>query len=113
MNLALTLICGGLAAAIVMIFVLVTLLDWAAATRGERMAMSWIAGGLIWAAPSRLHAGGVGLGDLIFLAGVLALIVVTYTRRILRHVDELDGKLDGQVGPIGVGWSAPPDDRAG
>ncbi|MEW6020169.1 MAG: hypothetical protein AB1760_19090 [Pseudomonadota bacterium] len=113
MNLAIILICGGLASAIVTIFVLVTLLDWAEATRGERMAMGAIAGGLVWAAPDRLHAGGVGLGDLIFLAGVLALIVVTYTRRILRHVDQLDGKADGRAGPIGVGWGAPPDDRAG
>lgn len=108
MNLTLILICGGLASAIVTVFVLVTILDWASATRGERMSMGVIAGGLLWAAPGRLHAGGVGLGDVIFLAGVLALIVVTYTRRILEHADAMDGRADGKVGAIGVGWR-PPD----
>ncbi|MDP2214991.1 hypothetical protein [Phenylobacterium sp.] len=107
MNLALILICGALASSIVCIFVLVTILDWAEATLGERLAMGVIAGGLIWAAPGRLGAGGVGLGDVIFLAGVLALIVITYTRRILEHADELDGRADGKVGPIGVGWGRP------
>lgn len=107
MNLSLILICGALASSIVCIFVLVTILDWATSTMGERLAMGVIAGGLIWAAPGRLHAGGVGLGDVIFLAGVLALIIVTYTRRILEHADQMDGQADGKLGPIGVGWAHP------
>lgn len=107
MNLVLILICGALASAIVTIFVLVTILDWAEASRGERLALALISGGLVWAAPGRLEAGGVGLGDVVFLVGVLALVVVTYTRRILEHADQLDGKADGKLGPIGVGWAHP------
>lgn len=107
MNLALIMLCGGLASAIVTIVVLVALLDWAHAPRPERIALAVIASGLVWAAPGRLAAGGVGLGDLVLLGGVLALVILTYGRRIARHADQVDGQLDGRAGPIGVGWADP------
>ena len=94
--------CIGLAVAIVAIVVMVALLDWADAPRGERIALCAIASGLVMAAPSRLSAGHVGLGDLLFLAGVLALVVLTYGRRIQRHARAIDGAFiradrDGEI----------------
>lgn len=92
--------CGALAIAIVAIVVLVALLDWASAPRGERIALCAIASGLVMAAPSRLSAGYVGLGDLVFLAGVLALVVLTYGRRIEQRARSIDaGFLGGERGP--------------
>ncbi len=108
MNWPLLLLCGGLVAAIVTIVVLVALLDWAHAPRGERVALTTIAAGLVWAAPGRFAAGGVGLGDLVLLGGVLALVLITYGRRVARHADQVDGKVDGRAGPIGVRWAEPP-----
>ncbi|WP_309629612.1 hypothetical protein [Brevundimonas sp.] len=78
-------LCGVLAISIVSIVVLVALFDWASAPKGERLALSAIASGLLMAAHPRLSAGNVGMGDLIFLGGILALVVFTYGRRLAQR----------------------------
>lgn len=93
-------LCGLLSFALVAIVVLVVLLDWASAPRGERLALSAIASGLILAAQPRLSAGNVGLGDLIFLGGILALVVLTYGRRVAQRARSFDTPfLAGERGP--------------
>lgn len=116
MNLALFLLCGLAAAATIAVVVLVAVFDWAHASRAERLALGSIAGGMVWAAPSRFAAGGLTLGDLLLLAGVLALVLLTYGRRLARHVDQVERQA-GNAPRLTVGWCGPdaiePQLRAG
>jgi len=99
MSLLFLILCGILAVVLVSIVVLVVLLDWASAPRGERLALSAIASGLVLAAQPRLTAGNVGLGDMIFLGGILALVVLTYGRRIAQRAQSFDAPfLTGERG---------------
>ncbi len=97
MSAALVVACAAIAALTVAAVVVVAVLDWAHAPRSERLAISAIGAGLTWGAPGRLAAGGVGLGDLVLLIGVFALIAVVYGRRLALRADQLDGVLDGRL----------------
>lgn len=97
MSAALVVVCAAITALTVGAVILIAVLDWAHAPRLERLAISAIGAGLTWAGPGRLAAGGVGLGDLILLVGVLALVGLVYGRRLVSRADELDGVRDGRL----------------
>jgi len=107
MSVILFLACGAVAAATILAVVLVAVLDWAAAPFLERLALCGIGAGLVWGAPSRLAAGGLGFGDLVLLVGILGLVLLTYGRRLARHADLVDGRLDGQVRFPFLAWANP------
>jgi len=94
----LSIICALLAATIVAIVVMVAVLDWAGdQPLVRRLALYALAGGLVWAGPSRFAAHpGPNLGDLMFLLAVGALLLMAYGRGLADHADPWDGKRDGR-----------------
>lgn len=78
--------------------------------RGQRIGLSMMAAGLLWAAPARMMGGSPGLGDLIFLLGLLILLLALYGGQLARRVDAIDGHIDGRLGvmPLHRGVAPPP-----
>lgn len=90
-------LCGLLAAVIVVVVVLAALMGWGEqVTRCQRYGLCIMASGLILAAPSR-YSQGIGLADLMFLAGIAVALVSRHWRGILKRADCLDGVEDGRV----------------
>lgn len=100
-----------LAACVVAAVLAVVLFDRRTAPpRGQRVGLTLMAAGLLWAAPARMLGGAPGLGDAIFLLGLLILLLALYGARLIRGVDALDGHVDGRLGviPLHRGVAPPP-----
>jgi hypothetical protein len=97
-----------LAAAVVGAALLIVLFDRRTAPpRAQRVGLSMMAAGLLWAAPARMLGGSPGLGDLIFLLGLLVLLAALYGARLVRGLDAVDGHVDGRLGVIPLHASGP------
>ena len=91
-------LCALIAAVLVGLVVLL-LIGWGGLlTRLQRLGLSTMASGLVLAAVPRLAGNGPGLGDLLFLGGIVLFLGATYLPAIWRHVDGLDGAVDGRIG---------------
>lgn len=91
-------ICAAVAAAIVALVVLVALCGWAGRIGvTQRIGLSLIASGLLWAGPGRFQGHPPGLGDLLMLVGVLVYALAVYGRQLADHLDAVDGRLDGRI----------------
>lgn len=89
-----------LAGAVVAVIVVVALLGWGGEVGAvQRFGLCAIAAGLAWAGPARALGVEPGLGDLLFLAGLLAYLLSRYGLPIFRRLDRLDGRADGRIGP--------------
>ena len=105
------LISAVLAACVVGVVLLIVLFDRRTAPpRGQRIGLSMMAAGLLWAAPARMMGGAPGLGDLVFLLGLLILLLALYGGPLARRADALDGRIDGRLGviPLHRGVARPP-----
>ncbi|MDR7231412.1 hypothetical protein J2X45_002512 [Caulobacter sp. BE264] len=88
-----------LTAAIVVVIVAVVALGWVDhLSQAQRLGLTAIAGGLIWAGPRRAMALDPGLGDIFLLAGLLTFLLATFWRELWIHLDALDGQADGRIG---------------
>lgn len=95
------LLSATIAAAVVAGVLLVALLDRRTPMpRGERLGWCMVAGGLVWAGPARFLGQPAGLGDLLFLAGVLVVLLAVHGAAMLKKADALDGRVDGRIGVI-------------
>ncbi|MBP7704216.1 MAG: hypothetical protein KA105_02885 [Caulobacter sp.] len=76
----------------------VALLGWGGALSGRtRLGLLMILAGLCWAAPARFLAEPPGLGDVLFLAGIILYVVDQYGLQVFRALDRLDGRQDGRI----------------
>lgn len=94
------LLCIGilLAALIVAVIVLVVFMGWVDhLSLAQRLGLTTIAAGLLWAGPGRAMKLEPGLGDVILLAGLLIFLLATFGREICRRADALDGAADGRL----------------
>lgn len=90
-----------LAAAVVLMVFLIALLGWGGRIRTlERVGLCMMAAGLLWAGPARFLGQPAGLGDLMFLAGLLTLLWAIYGRAVWNRADALDGQADGRVNVV-------------
>lgn len=102
---------AALAAGVVALVLAIVLLDRRTAPpRGQRLGLSMMAGGLLWAGPQRMLGGSPGMGDLVFLLGLLILLLTLYGGQLSRRVDAVDGRMDGRLGvvPLHRGVAPPP-----
>lgn len=102
---------AALAAGVVAVVLAIVLLDRRTAPpRGQRIGLSMMAGGLLWAGPSRMLGGSPGMGDLVFLLGLLILLLALYGGQMVKRVDAIDGRIDGRLGvvPLHRGVAPPP-----
>lgn len=67
---------------------------------GEKLGWFLAAGGLAWAGPARFLGHPAGLGDLLFVAGVLIVLLSLHGGAMLKKADALDGRVDGRLGVI-------------
>ena len=75
------------------------LIGWGGAfSRTQRVGLALSASGVVWAGVPRLMGHPPGIGDLMFLAGLVTFFVATYGPAIYRNLDALDGQLDGHIG---------------
>lgn len=101
-----------LAAAVVGGVLLVALFDRQnPMSRAQRIGWCLLAAGLLWAGPSRFLGRPAGLGDLVFLLGVLILLLALHGPAILRKVDGLDGRADGRLGVLPLHRGVAPKPR--
>lgn len=99
---------AALAACVVAVALMTVLFDCRTAPpRGQRIGLSMMAAGLLWAAPARMMGGSPGLGDLVFLLGLLVLLLALYGRQLGRRVDAIDGHIDGRLGVVPLHRGAP------
>lgn len=98
------LICGVVAASIVALVVGAVIFDLVGhLSTGLRASMAVLASGLVWGGVDRFHQAPVGLGDLLFLSGVLGVLVLAWWDRLAVHLDRLDGRADGRIGTFEKG----------
>jgi len=98
MSALLNVVAAVLAAVVVGVVLLACLFDRTGPQgRLQRLSLCMMAGGLLWAAPARLLGYPPGLGDLMFLGGLSALLLRLYGAGIWAALDGLDGELDGLV----------------
>lgn len=72
------------------------LIGWGGAfSQLQRLGLAMSASGVVWAGVPRLMGDPPGVGDLMFLAGLLIFLGRTYGPAILKSLDALDGKPDG------------------
>jgi len=94
-----------LAAAALVGMVCLLLVGWGGLlSRLQRLGLALFAAGMVLAAIPRFMGRPPGWGDLAMLAGLVLFFAVTYGPKILRHIDGLDGAIDGRarVGPIQI-----------
>lgn len=93
---ALSLIAG---LAVVGMVVLTAVLGWGGAvSRWRRIGLCLTGAGLVLAGPGRLLGYDPGVGDLIFLSGLVIHLTALYGHAWWRKIDGLDGAVDGRVG---------------
>lgn len=73
-------------------------------SRLQRLGLALFAAGMVMAAIPRFLGHAPGWGDLAMLAGLFLFFAVTYGPQILRHIDGLDGAIDGRAhfGPVTI-----------
>ena len=96
------LICAAIALLIVTGLGLIVFFGWGGAMmRLERYSLAGIAAGIAWAGVPRFLGRPPGLGDLLLLASLAAYFVARYGPELVRHLDRIDGRQDGRLGPFG------------
>tara|TARA_R110002124_G_scaffold173690_4_gene341317 strand:- start:10092 stop:10424 length:333 start_codon:yes stop_codon:yes gene_type:complete len=106
-----TIVSAVLAAAVVALVLFVAVFDHRCPVpRRQRIGLCLMAAGLTWAGPARLLGWAPGPGDLMFMMGLLILLLALYGQGLVRRVDALDGKVDGQLNvvPLHRGVARPP-----
>lgn len=66
-------------------------------SRGQRLGLAMTASGLVLAAIPRFQGQPPGWGDVLMLVGFVAYLGATYLPAIARHIDGLDGAVDGKI----------------
>lgn len=95
-------LCGALALFIVAAVVGLVFLDLAGHLDTPwRVSMLTLAAGLVWGGVDRFRQAPVGLGDLLFLIGLVGLLAAGFWRQFAAHIDAADGVVDGR-------WRFPP-----
>lgn len=90
---------SGVVAGLIAMVVVVLMIGWGGRlTCAQRVGLCTMTAGLVWAGPSRFLGHPPGLGDLVFVSGILISLVATHGRAIWRTADGLDGVLDGRIG---------------
>lgn len=100
-----------LAAAVVGLVLLVVFFDRRSPTpKAQRVGLTMMAAGLLWAGPARALGRPAGLGDVLFLSGLLVLLLSLYGAALMRGADMVDGRADGRIGiiPLHRGVAPPP-----
>lgn len=88
-------ILGGI---VVLIIALVALFGWGGLlTLPQRLGLAAIAAGIVWAGPGRALGREPGLGDALWLLGLLVYLVLTYGPKLFERADGLDGAVDGRL----------------
>lgn len=73
------------------------LIGWGGAfSQLQRLGLAMSASGVVWAGVPRLMGQPPGIGDLMFLVGLLTFLGRTYGPAILKSLDAMDGKSDGR-----------------
>jgi len=86
-----------LAAVLLLTVLCLLLLGWGGLlSLRQRIGIALFAAGFVLAAIPRFQGRPPGWGDFIMLAGLLLYFGTTYAPKIIRHVDGLDGTVDGQ-----------------
>ncbi|RZJ19134.1 MAG: hypothetical protein EON91_02755 [Brevundimonas sp.] len=89
---------AALAAVIVAIVALAGIVGWGGRVScAQRIGLCVMAAGLVWAGPARFMGYPPGLGDLLFVAGIVIHLGAVYGPAMWRKVDALDGEADGRV----------------
>lgn len=71
--------------------VLAILLGWAGEVPlAKRIGLVMLLGGMIWAAPVRYFAGGIGAGDLMFLSGILTSLLAQHGRDLIDRAQRIE-----------------------
>lgn len=74
------------------------LIGWGGAfSQLQRVGLAMSASGVVLAGVPRLMGHPPGLGDLMFLVGLVTFLGRTYGPAILKSLDALDGKSDGRL----------------
>ncbi|WP_300573625.1 hypothetical protein [Phenylobacterium sp.] len=74
------------------------LIGWGGAfSQVQRLGLAMSASGVVLAGVPRLMGHPPGLGDLMFLAGLVTFLGRTYGPAILNSLDAMDGKSDGRL----------------
>ncbi len=85
-------------AAIVILICLAGIMGWTGrAGRLDRIGLCVMGAGLVWAGPARALDQPAGLGDLLFVSGLLLHLWAVYGPGLWQKADGLDGKVDGIV----------------
>ncbi|MET3665889.1 hypothetical protein [Caulobacter sp. 1776] len=87
-----------LTALAVLAIILVVGLGWTDhLSRRQRLALTFVAAGLLWAGPARALRLDAGPGDVMFLVGVLGMILDAHGSAMWRRADLKDGRADNVV----------------
>lgn len=98
------LICAVLALVIVAMIVAAVLFDLVGhLSPGLRWSMTILGGGLVWGGIDRFRQAPVGIGDLMFLAGVAGVLAFSWAGQWRAALDRLDGRQDGRFGTLRKG----------
>lgn len=88
-----------IAAGLLIVVICLLLLGWGGLlSLLQRISLATFAAGMVMAAIPRFQGEPPGWGDVFMLAGLVLYFGTTYAPKILRHVDGLDGKVDGRFG---------------
>lgn len=82
---------------VVALVVTAGLCGWPGAAGGQRHALSFMAAGLVLAAAGRFFGRPPGFGDIVFLGGLAAYLVIQHGGGVIRHLDRCDGVEDGRL----------------
>lgn len=89
---------SALAAACYLAVVACLLIGWGGAfSTVQRAGLAVSASGVVLAGLPRLMGHPPGLGDLMFLGGLVAFLARTYGPAIFHNIDGLDGVFDGKL----------------
>lgn len=101
---AVTVLCAVLALIIVSMIVAAVLFDLVGhLSPGLRVSMMVLAAGLVWGGIDRFRQAPVGIGDLMFLAGVAGVLAFAWAGQWRAALDRLDGRPDGRLGNLRKG----------
>lgn len=88
----------ALAALAYLIVVACLLVGWGGAfSQVQRAGLALSASGVVLAGIPRMMGQPPGVGDLMFLAGLVTFLARTYGPAIFHNLDGLDGVFDGKV----------------
>lgn len=88
-----------IAAGLLIVVICLLLMGWGGLlSLLQRISLGTFAAGMVLAAIPRFQGQPPGWGDVLMLGGLVLYFGTTYAPKILRHVDGLDGKVDGRIG---------------